>query len=104
MNVESGSLLACRVWGWKRGKEEQQWASFWWDGEAEEFLHKWPYRSHHSRQEFYSGPWGMIRTVYTLEGEGGQETAVDTLPRDRASWGRPEWLMWLTGHTHSETQ
>lgn len=38
-----------------------------------------------------------------LEGRG-QEIAVDTLPRDRASWGCPELLMWLTGQTNSKTQ
>ena len=29
-------------------------------------------------------------------GGRGQETAVDTLPSDRASWGCPKLLMWLT--------
>lgn len=37
-------------------------------------------------------------------GRRGQETAVDTLPSDRASWGCPELLMGLTGHTKSKTQ
>lgn len=32
-----------------------------------------------------------------------QETAVNILPSDRASWGCPELLMWLAGHTNSKT-
>lgn len=46
---------------------------------------------------------GYDQNCLYLEGRG-QETAVDTLPRDRASWGCPELLMRLTGHTKSKTQ
>lgn len=73
-------MLTAGLGACKCGEEKQQWASVWWEEEAGEFLHRGPTGSHNSRRDATYGscfgPWGMIKTVYTLKGEGRKQQRI----------------------------
>lgn len=98
------TLLAQGVWGLERWPREEAVSQVWGRGEGQcvsSILAPMVLFTP-DRMRFRVLLWalGSEQKCLYLRGKG-QETAVDTLSSDRASYGCPELLVQLTGHTNS---